>query len=381
MTANNFNLESGVISLGGKKKGKKSGKRSGKKSSPVHIKQRSGLGFTKRAVPNLGERLSANKVADELQNLRSKMSGGNAGGAHTLLVERFEPMLRLLDNTDPYSRNVRLLGIAQEIMNSASELYPVESEFIDLRENLAGVRLDSNPQYVEVDHQDLLNVVRTLLRQILLKQRPMIKVYDYGRAINKSIKDFAKNLQTSCPPINEPNKNELFYDADGYPACRVPIDKRTAVRGVSKCPTFVGSRRTQLHVQSDGTAVCRMPVRTGAHECPEPIYKDQTDPSKNIYVDPMATVHETLPGGVGICKRPYSIPSVMVSSPSLMPTQLDMTVAIESKSKKGMTQSGEAKMSGKRRGRKSGRRSGSRSGRRSGRKSSGIARPGMRIRA
>lgn len=321
-----MNMESGVQILGGVKRSRKM-KKSGKKSSPG---ARSGVGITKRPHFNMPVKLSAGAVADEISALRRKHNGGDA---HLLMVDRIIPSLRLLGSDDLVSANARLLGMLREVMDTQESLYSSDVEFIDLRQRLNDVKIDTNPDHAEVDHQDLLNVARILLKQMILKQRPVVKVYDYGRAVSKGIKDFVKNMNTQCPPINEPNKTESFYDADGFPGCRVPMETRTPTKGVATCPPFPGSRRTQLHVQKDGTAVCREPVRTGAHECPEVIYKDpmdNTDTSKWVYVDPLATVHETLPGGVGVCKRPFSVPNVLVSSPSVLPTSFDASIKVQS---------------------------------------------------
>jgi hypothetical protein len=320
-------MESGVQILGGVKRSsrkmKKSGKKSGKKATPA-------VGITKRPHFNMPVKLSAGAVADEISALRKKYNGGDP---HLLMVDRMIPSLRLLGSDDLVSSNARLLGMLREVMDTQEGLYASDVEYVDLRQRLNDVKLDSNPDHAEVDHQDLLNVSRVLLKQMILKQRPMVKVYDYGRAVSKGIKDFVKNMNTQCPPINEPNKTESFYDADGFPGCRVPMSKRTPTKGVAKCPPFPGSRRTQLHVQADNTAVCREPVRTGAHECPEVIYKDPMDEentAKWVYVDPLAIVHETLPGGVGVCKRPFSTPNVLFSSPSVMPANFDASIKVQS---------------------------------------------------
>lgn len=319
-------MESGVQILGGVKRSSRKMKKSGKKSASA---ARSGVGITKRPHFNMPVKLSAGAVADEISALRKKYTGGD----HLLMVDRMIPSLRLLGSDDLVSANARLLGMLREVMDTQEGLYASDTEYVDLRQRLNDVKLDTNPDHAEVDHQDLLNVARILLKQMILKQRPMVKVYDYGRAVSKGIKDFVKNMNTQCPPINEPNKTESFYDADGFPGCRVPMEQRTPTKGVDKCPPFPGSRRTQLHVQKDGTAVCREPVRTGAHECPEVIYKDPMTPedtSKWVYVDPLATVHETLPGGVGVCKRPFSVPNVLVSSPSVMPARFDASIKVQS---------------------------------------------------
>ena len=321
-------MESGVEILGGVKRSSRKMKKSGKKSASA---ARSGVGITKRPNLNMPVKLSAGAVADEISALRKKYTGGS--DAHLLMVDRMIPSLRLLGSDDLVSANARLLGMLREVMDTQEGLYASDVEYIDLRQRLNDVKLDTNPDNAEVDHQDLLNVSRILLKQMILKQRPMVKVYDYGRAVSKGIRDFVKNMNTQCPPINEPNKTESFYDADGFPGCRVPMSKRTPTKGVATCPPFPGSRRTQLHVQADNSAVCREPVRTGAHECPEVIYKDpmdQNDTSKWVYVDPLATVHETLPGGVGVCKRPFSVPSFLVSSPSVMPANFDASIKVQS---------------------------------------------------
>lgn len=318
-------MESGVQILGGVKRSRKN-RKSGKKSSPA---ARSGVGLSKRPHFNMPVKLSAGAVADEISALRKKHTGGD----HLLMVDRIVPALRLLGSDDLVSSNARLLGMLREVMDTQESMYSSDVEYVDLRQRLNDVKLDTNPDNAEVDHQDLLNVARILLKQMILKQRPMVKVYDYGRAVSKGIKDFVKNMNTQCPPINEPNKTQSFYDADGFPGCRVPMTTRDPTKGVAKCPPFPGSRRTQLHVQYDNTAVCREPVRTGAHECPEVIYKDPMvpeDTSKWVYVDPLATVHETLPGGVGVCKRPFSTPNVLVSSPSVLPASFDASIKVQS---------------------------------------------------
>merc|ERR1711934_1070309 len=85
----------------------------------------------------------------------------------------------------------------------------------------------------------------------------------------------------------------------------MPVPKRDLVDpvdagGPDHCPPFKGSRRQQFHVTADNKGICREPVRTGEHFCPAP------------NGDPLATIHETLPGGVGICKKPFEVPQTLV---------------------------------------------------------------------
>lgn len=324
-----MNMTSDVSQLGGKKR-RSGSKKSGSKSRKTGMK--TGIpGLTRRRVVPSQERLTPFRVAEEISDERRRVGGS---GPNVMFVDNAITQLRLLESSDPHMM-MRLKTMAVGILDSVQDMYSTDTEFIDLRQKLDTVSFDSGVDYDEVDRQDMLSVIRILLRQVLLKQRPTVKVYDFGRAVSKHIKDFVKTINESCPPINEPNKTEEFYTQDGHLSCRVPMDKkRVPVRGVGKgnkntpCPPFPGSRRTQHHVQADGTAVCREPVRAGAHECPEPIYRNGDEV---IYVDPLATVHETLPGGVGVCKRPFAVPAMIsYSGPQLLPSAIDMAVTVKS---------------------------------------------------
>lgn len=270
-------------------------------------------------------------VINEAKKLRSKMSGGDVAFVDTAL-DQLSTLIPMANDGNRFFNS--LLSNVNFLFDGMKDTYASDVEFIDLQSKFRDIKTDRNPNYAEVDTQDLIEVTRKLLRDYMLKKRPTVHVYDYGRAINNSVNNFLKNINSKCPPINAPNKTEQFIDPDGYLSCRVKLSKRAALRGVmpDKCPPFPGSRRTQYHVQHDGTAVCREPVKTGAHECPEPIFRDPYgDESKTVYADPLATVHETLPGGVGICRRPFSMPSLITSSPTVLPAKLNAPMSLTAK--------------------------------------------------
>jgi hypothetical protein len=314
-----MNVNAGTLLLGGKKKSKKTGMKK----------------------HNENNNTSFNEVINVAEELRTKLAGGSKlgdwdakvgfTGLDLPVMDTVLDSLRLASRLTPFESNQRLLAINETLLGSTRELFPVESEFIDLRNRFNNVKLTADT--ADIDREDLLEVTRTLLRSMLVKKAPTIKVYDYGRHVSQSINSFVRSIQQSCPPVNEPNKTESFVDPDGNKSCRVPIEKRRPMKGFKNpesCPEFAGSRRTQYHVTNDLTGVCREPVRTGAHQCPDPIYKNPKT-GEIIYADPMATIHETLPGGVGICKRPFSMPTVITTTErALLSPNLVSSVSVKS---------------------------------------------------
>ena len=192
------------------------------------------------------------------------------------------------------------------LLERGQRQFSTDMYFVDLRHNFSKILIpEGDNQYHDIDTADLLNVLRDIVRVYTSKSKPNVRPFENtGRKIAKEVQDFAKQLQEQCPPINQPSKSETFIDPDGYFTCREPIAKRPVVDsseagGPKDCPPFKGSRRTQFHVGYSGKGICREPIRTGEHHCP---------PNNG---NPNATVHETLPGGVGICKAPFDVPQTL----------------------------------------------------------------------
>jgi hypothetical protein len=224
--------------------------------------------------------------------------------------------LRVADPTDKFSYNTKILSLINSMLDKGMNQFQRDQYFIDLRHNYAQVvQKQGADQYRDVDTADLLNVLKEVVKVYIQKSRPTIKVESASRKVAQAVNDFKKLQEQSCPPLNEPHKTERFIDPDGYFGCRMPIARRSVTEAVEAggpdhCPPFPGSRRTQFHVTYDNKGVCREPIRTGEHHCPA----DNGDP--------MATIHETLPGGVGVCKRPFEVPAVITDERTVLPTSL-----------------------------------------------------------
>jgi len=215
--------------------------------------------------------------------------------------------LRVADPTDKYSYNTKILSLINSMLDKGRNQFQRDQYFIDLRHNFAQIALpkQGGDQYRDVDTADLLNVLKDVVKVYIQKARPTIKVESASRKVAKAVKDFKQQQEQSCPPLNEPHRTERFIDPDGHFGCRMPVPKRDVTEAVDAgkpehCPPFQGSRRTQFHVTADNKGICREPIRTGEHFCPAP------------NGDPLATVHETLPGGVGICKKQFEVPQTLV---------------------------------------------------------------------
>lgn len=304
-----INLQAGGKRKALKKKSlkKRSVQKGGKKGKRSGGKRRSGNSVTTReqavrshpparTVGLFGVGISADELIDEYKNYPLDS-----------FVSNIFSELRVADPTDKYSYNTKILSLINSMLDKGRTQFQRDQYFIDLRQNFANIALpkQGGDQYRDVDTADLLNVLRDVVRMYIQKARPTIKVESASRKVASAIKDFKQTQEQSCPPLNEPHKTQRFIDPDGHFGCRVPMEPRNLLEAVdagapAQCPPFKGSRRTQFHVTADGKGICREPVRTGEHACPAP------------GGDPLATIHETLPGGVGICKKPFEVPQTLV---------------------------------------------------------------------
>jgi hypothetical protein len=292
-TLNKKNIQKGGKKSGGKRNRKAKKLLSRSEVSDVHP---GGKKVTTNIFGGVNIGISADELIDEYKNYPLDSHVTNVFNE-----------LRVSDPTDRFNYNTKILSLINSMLDKGMNQFQRDHYFIDLRHKYANVILpkQGGDQYRDVDTADLLNVLKDVVRAYIQKARPTIKVESASRKVARAVQEFKQQQEQSCPPLNDRSQTERFIDPDGHYGCRIPLEKRNITEAIdagdpSHCPTFAGSRRSQFHVTYDNKGICREPVRTGEHFCPNPMG------------DPLATVHETLPGGVGICKKPFEVPQTFV---------------------------------------------------------------------